>query len=401
MNRTEKPLQIAIVGGGIGGLTTAVALQKAGLRVDIFEQAQQFTELGAGIGLGKNAALVLNRLGLGEQIEAIKTPIRGLTLRTWRGEVVNKSDSAAPSNAFNSIPMHRADLLTLLHDALPEQIMHTGKKCVAFRQDDTSVQLSFADGSTFTADAIIAADGIHSLFRNSFHPDQPIFANQIAYRGLIPMERLTNAGLEEELQQFIMWMGPHRHFLIFPISRGRIMNVVAFVPPESDWRVESWTAAGDVEQLAAEFRDWDEKVARIISALDKTLRWALYDREHLDFWGVGRVTLLGDAAHAMLPHQGQGAGQSIEDAAFLARCLQRATQETLPQWLRFYEEQRKTRTTQVQQTTRVAGTLYDLPDNEVNRRGENFSPVERMKWVLNYDVDQAFDEALQAQTRLQ
>jgi salicylate hydroxylase len=139
-------------------------------------------------------------------------------------------------------------------------------------------------------------------------------------------------------------------------------------------------------------------VARIISALDKTLRWALYDREPLDFWGVGRVTLLGDAAHAMLPHQGQGAGQSIEDAAFLTRCLQQATQETLPQWLRFYEEQRKTRTTQVQQTTRVAGTLYDLPDSEVNRRGENFSFAERMKWLFNYDVDQAFDEALQLQT---
>jgi 2-polyprenyl-6-methoxyphenol hydroxylase-like FAD-dependent oxidoreductase len=156
--------------------------------------------------------------------------------------------------------------------------------------------------------------------KNGKHMDRTKKPLQIAIvgggiGGLTTAVALQKAGLREELQQITMWMGPHRHFLIFPISCGRLMNVVAFVPPESDWRVESWTAAGDVEQLAAEFRGWDEKVARIISALDKTLRWALYDREPLDFWGVGRVTLLGDAAHAMLPHQGQGAGQSIEDAA--------------------------------------------------------------------------------------
>jgi len=394
MKTTQKPLQIAIVGGGIGGLTAAVALWKAGLQVAVFEQAQQFTELGAGIGLGANAALVLNRLGLKEQIESIQTPVRSFSLHTWKGEAVNKLNLAATSSMFNTSPMHRADLLKVLHDALPPQIPHAGKKCVAFQQDDTGVQLSFADGSTFMADAIIAADGIHSLFRNTFHTDQPVFANQIAYRGLIPMERLAHSGLDEEIQQFTMWMGPYRHFLIYPISRGRLMNVVAFVPPESSWRVESWTAEGDVKQLATEFRDWDEKVTRVISKLDTTLRWALYDREPLDFWGVGRVTLLGDAAHAMLPHQGQGAGQSIEDAAFLARCLQQATHETIPQWLRFYEEQRKARTTKVQQTTRVAGQLYDLPDHEIERRGERFSLAERMQWLFNYDVDQAFDEAL-------
>lgn len=391
----EKRLRVAVVGGGIGGLTTAIALREAGLQVEVFEQAPKVSEVGAGLGVAPNAVEVLKRLGLGKQIAAIETPLDGFTLRRWNGQIINHLKASETRSYIDGSPVHRADLLMMLHDALPEEVVHAGKKCVGLQQDKSGVQIAFADGSTSIADAVIGADGIHSVVRNMYHTDQPVFSNQIAYRGLVPMERLSEIVSEEEMQQSSMWLGPQKHFLVYPISRGRIMNMVAFVPPEGDWRVESWTARGEVKQLAEEFRGWDEKVVKIINALDSTLRWALYDREPLDFWSVGRVTLVGDAAHAMLPHQGQGAGQSIEDARFLALSLQQATRETIPQWLKFYEEQRRGHTARVQQTTRVMGQLYDLPDDDVARRGENFSFADHVQWIVDYDVDQAFQAALQ------
>ncbi len=394
MMMTKQTLHVAIVGGGISGLTAALALRKAGLQVDVFEQAQQFTEVGAGISLGPNAALVLKRLGLEEQVTTLMTPLQGFSTYHWDGQAIDTRDSfvttmVAVGPALASL--HRADLLKLLLDALPQEILHTDKRCVGLRQDGSRVHLFFADRSSFTADVVIGADGIHSLLRSTFHTDKPIFSQKIAYRGLIPMERLSFLGTER--QRACLWMGPHKYFLTYPISQGRLMNIVAFVPPEGDWHVESWTAQGDVKQLAAEFAGWDKKLCRLIDALDTTQRWALYDREPLPFWSSGHITLLGDAAHAMLPNQGQGAGQGIEDAAFLAHCLHQATSETIPHWLTFYEQQRKPRTSRVQQVSRLSGRLYGLPDEEVSSR---YNTRLAMEWLWDYDVDQAFDEALKA-----
>ncbi|BCL77781.1 putative salicylate hydroxylase [Ktedonobacteria bacterium brp13] len=389
----KKPLNIAVIGGGIGGLTATLALQQAGLHAELYEQAPQFSEVGAGIGLGPNAVRILQRLGLGKQLDAIRAPVTGFVFRHWNdGKLINDQQQNAENEYIGGWPVHRAELITILYEAIPHERLHTGKHCQSLTQDTEHVYITFEDGTQVTADAVVGADGIHSVVRNTYHTDQPIFSNQIAYRGLVPMKRLTFLG--DEAHKFTMWMGPQRHFLIYPVSRGTVMNVVAFVPPEGNWRVESWAAHGEVKDLAKEFDTWDPHVQKIIQAMDNTMRWALYDRDPLDFWTQGRVTLLGDAAHAMLPHQGQGAGQSIEDALILAYSLREADTETVSAWLQFYEALRKPRTTRVQETTRSAGKLYDLPDSEIYRRGESFSFSNRSTWLWNYDADQAFKQAM-------
>jgi salicylate hydroxylase len=389
-----KAPRIAIIGGGIGGLTLALALQRVGLQADVFEQAPQFTGIGAGVSLGPNAVRILQRLGLAEKLDAIQSLVTGFTFKRWQnGEIISDQHEALAYDYFGGLPVHRADILNILRTALPQSSLHTNKRCTSLTQSNEQISVSFADSSTFAADLLVGADGIHSVVRNTFHTDQPVFSNQIAYRGLLPMDRLSFLG--EDRHKFCMWLGPERHFLIYPVSRGTLLNVVAFVPPEGDWRIESWGAQGDLNQLASEFSGWDPAVLHVIQAMDSTMRWALYDREPLDYWSVGRVTLLGDAAHAMLPHQGQGAGQSIEDAMILAHCLQESTGENISAWLKFYESLRKPRTTRVQETTRIAGKLYDLPDSETYRRGDNFSFSARSTWLWNYDSDQAFVEAKQ------
>jgi salicylate hydroxylase len=387
------PFHIAIVGGGIGGLTTALALRQAGFQVDVFEQASRLKEVGAGVDLGPNAVRLLFRLGLEKQLAAITAPAVQNTYRRWNdGQIVESFSRTEGQNKEVALSggMHRAELLDLLLNALPQACLHTGKHCIQVQQHENKCQVSFADGSAFTADVLLGADGIHSVVRKSCSSDTPVFSGQIAYRGLIPMERLTFLG--ESAWDTTIWMGPDRHFLLYPISQRRLMNLVAFVPARDDWRVESWSAEGNVEDLVNEFTGWDRAVVATIHELEHTMRWALYDREPLERWSSGAITLLGDAAHAMLPHQGQGAGQSIEDAIVLTRCLQEARQETLAAWLQRYEALRKPRATFVQQTSRISGEIYDWRIQLAQRRHDLSELRVRLKQLWTYDAEQAFSE---------
>jgi salicylate hydroxylase len=182
--------------------------------------------------------------------------------------------------------------------------------------------------------------------------------------------------------------------LTFPVARGELMNMVAFVPADDAWAEESWTAPGEVDVLARHFEGWEAEATGVVRALDGTMRWALYDREPLPSWSFGRVTLLGDAAHAMLPHQGQGAVQSIEDAAVLARCLERAGREDVSEWLKLYERVRRPRAERVQQASRITGEIYRLADAEEQERLVPTALSTRGEWLWNYDADRAFEEAL-------
>jgi len=250
----------------------------------------------------------------------------------------------------------------------------------------------FADGGEAAADVVVGADGIHSTIRSLHHEDRPVFSGTIAYRGLIPMERLPFIADERHLLTF--WFGPRRHFLTFPVAGGSLMNLVAFVPADVGWAEESWTAPGSVDDLARQFAGWDARVLGTVHALDGTMRWALYDRDPLPAWSFGRVTLLGDAAHAMLPHQGQGAAQSIEDAVVLARCLERSERGTVAGWLRLYERVRRPRTERVQAASRLAGEIYDLADEAEQERRVPSVLATRGEWLWNYDADAAFEAAL-------
>jgi salicylate hydroxylase len=388
-----RPLRVAIIGGGIGGLTAGLALHRSGLRVDVYEQAAEFTEVGAGVSLGPNALTLLRRLGLEQELDAIAARPSGYEMRRGRdGKVLFETHSSGPLREMKPLTMHRGHLLKVLEGSVPPERLHPGRRCTRVEEREGQVTVSFDDGSTAGADVVVGADGIHSTVRSMYYDDTPVFSGTIAYRGLIPMDRLPF--LNEERHHLTFWFGPRRHLLTFPVARGLVMNAVAFVPADDGWAEESWTAPGDVDALARHFDGWEASAVGVVRALDGTMRWALYDREPLPAWSVGRVALLGDAAHAMLPHQGQGAVQSIEDAFVLARCLERAGPADVSDWLKLYERVRKQRAERVQQASRITGEIYRLADAEEQERLVPSALSTRGEWLWNYDADRAFEEAL-------
>jgi salicylate hydroxylase len=389
----QHSLHVAVVGGGIGGLATALALLRQGLDVHVYEQAETFTEVGAGVALGPNAMLLLDRLGVGEEVRAVAAHPTGYEMRRGRdGKVLFETHSSGPLGTMRSTTVHRAHLLGVLEQSVPSGRLHPGKRCVAVKESAGAAVARFQGGSTVSADAVVGADGIHSVVRSIFHRDEPVFSKTVAYRGLIPMKRL--AALGDAREHLTFWFGPRQHFLTFPVARGELMNLVAFVHAAEPWPAASWTVPGEVADLARDFAGWEPTVQAVIEGLDHTTRWALYDREPLDSWSFGRVTLLGDAAHAMLPHQGQGAVQSIEDAVVLARCLAQAEHDTVADWLEFYERVRRPRAEQVHEASRVTGEIYRLADAQEQERRVPSALATRGNWLWNYDADQAFEEAL-------
>jgi salicylate hydroxylase len=391
-----RPLDVAVLGGGIGGLTAALALFRRGLNAQVYEQAHEFVEVGAGVSLGPNALRLLDRLGLAGEIDGIAARPSGYEMRRGRdGKVIFETHSSGPLQRMRSVTLHRGHLLKVLEQALPVERLHPNRRGMRVEDLGDRARVCFQDGSTVDADVVVGADGIHSVVRSMFYDDAPVFSGTIAYRGLIPMERLP--GLSGEREHFTFWFAPRQHFLTFPVARGSLMNMVAFVPADG-WSEESWTAPGDVGDLLRHYDDWEPRVPEVIRGLDRTMRWGLYDREPLPAWSFGRVTLLGDAAHAMLPHQGQGAVQSIEDAVVLARCLEHAEPETVGPWLDLYQRVRQPRTERVQAASRLTGEIYGLDDADEQERLAPTAVASRGEWLWNYDADAAFEEALASST---
>jgi salicylate hydroxylase len=268
--------------------------------------------------------------------------------------------------------VHRADMVAVLAAALPQGVVHTGHRCVRFSQHNEFAVVSFDNGVSVKADVVIAADGIHSVLqRYVVDATVPVFSGTVAYRGLIPASRLQ--GWPEYL---VSWGGGGKHLLVFPVRGGELLNYVGFVPADEHMR-ESWSAPGDPATLAAEFADWNPQARRLLAHVDTTFTWGLYDREPLTRWTQGRLCLLGDAAHAMLPHMGQGANQAIEDAMALATFLRRASAADVPEALTRYETLRRDRTAHVQRFSRMNGVRLDYG-----------SVVRFMQpWVRDYDVE--------------
>ncbi|WP_326836911.1 FAD-dependent oxidoreductase [Amycolatopsis rhabdoformis] len=396
------PLRVAVVGGGIGGLTAALALLRRGLDVRLYEQAPAFTEVGAGVGLTPNGHRLLNRLGL--RLGECATPLLdGLFCRA-DGTVVSKlavgEDSANPT-----IGLHRADLVAALSAELSHDVVRTGHRCVGVTQHEHHLTAHFAHGPSVAADAIIAADGIHSSLRRFVTtPTPPVFSGSVAYRGVVASERVP----QWPRNATRTWLGAGKHFLVYPIRAGRLLNYVAFVPaddpardtsPVPDVRAreprsasaarprESWSAPGDPAALRAEFAGWDPLVSAVLAQVDTTFRWGLYDRAPLPRWTSGHLTLLGDAAHPMLPHLGQGANQSIEDASAVALLLADATPADVPSALALYESVRRPRTTRVQHQSRVAGTLYGTTGSVPKRDTELRTHSDALAWLHDYDAE--------------
>jgi 2-polyprenyl-6-methoxyphenol hydroxylase-like FAD-dependent oxidoreductase len=387
-------LRIAVVGGGIAGLAAAGFLHRAGLRATVYEQAGRISEVGAGLVVAPNAVRLIRRLGAIERFEKVAVPLEtGWEFRRWQdGRVLFSQRMGTDCERLYGewcYTAHRADLLDVLLSAVPDPGPRLAKRCVAVRRGADDVELAFADGSTATADVVIGADGTHSVVRGLLDPGPATFSGVCAYRALIPAELAPEFALRPAQT---LWLGPDHHVVTYPISAGRYVNLVAFAPAH-DWRVESWTAEGSVDDLRAEFADWDPQLGRLLAAADRTGRWALLDRDPLPRWTDGPITVTGDAAHPMFPFFAQGAAQAIEDGAALAGCLAAGGGDPAAA-LRRYEALRKPRTTRLQAVSHERLHVNHLPDGPGQQardaRLAREDPLAHNGWIYGHDPEQAF-----------
>jgi salicylate hydroxylase len=377
-------LTVVIIGGGIGGLFAANALIARGFDVSVHEQAPALGEVGAGVFLTPNSVRHLQRVGLGDQVER-----RGA--RVGHGSHYFRHDGApiAPVQVTDSagwnatFGMHRADLVEMLSRALPSGVVRTGHRGTGFEQTSEVARVSFANGAVAEGDVVIAADGIHSDLRHYVAPpSRPVFHGSVAYRGVLPHRRIPHWPTD----CWQMWLGKGKHFLSFPVRSGELINYVGFVPADAEMQ-ESWSAPGDPDVLRREFEGWDPRIETLLSQVEKTFRWALYDREPLPTWTCGRLTLLGDAAHPMLPHLGQGANQSIEDGMALATIFAQTHRDEVPAALQAYERLRRERVAEVQLGARKHGLRVDsLSGDLATRDAELVAHAEFRKQLYSYDV---------------
>jgi salicylate hydroxylase len=343
-----------VLGGGIGGLTAALSLIDAGHQVRVFEQAAAVTAVGAGLQLSPNAARVLHNLGLGSALRETAVLPVALESRHWQdGRLLGNYEingSPAPYGAPHYL-IYRPDLLAALAAALPGGVMSLGCRAIAVSQDDASATVSFADGGEASGDFIVGADGIHSVVRSAlFGPDKPVFSGTVAYRGLLPAAKVRHLQIPNTSTK---WWGPvpDHHLVHYHIAGGDLVNVVGIVPEE--WHTESWTARGAVPDFAAAFAGFHRPVPELIDAVEETYKFAIYDRPPLPEWTSGRISLLGDACHPMVPFMAQGAAMAVEDAAILGRVMAGAGPGDVPGALLRYGHIRQQRTSRMQEGSRA------------------------------------------------
>jgi salicylate hydroxylase len=389
-------IKVLIAGAGIGGLTAALALLKRGIDVDVYEQAAELKEVGAGVQLSANGTRVLHLLGVGEALAALSCEAAGKEVRLWStGQTWKLFDLGAESIArygFPYLTVYRPDLLAVLAEAVRREkadAIHLGTKCSAFTQAGR-VKLQ-AGNEQIEGDALVGADGVHSRIRQGlFGSDKPTFTGNIAWRGIAPMEKLP-----ARMARLVgsNWIGPGGHVVHYPLRGGTLMNFVG-LRERADWQIESWSTRGTTEEVLADFRDWNEDVQILIRSLAAPYKWAMMVREPMPKWSVGRVTLLGDACHSMLPMLAQGAVMAIEDGYILARCLSEVP--GVPAALSRYEEARRERTGKVVEGSAANAQRFHNPQLADPAEAEKYvehewNPAriaERYEWLFRYDVTQ-------------
>ncbi|TDD80355.1 FAD-dependent monooxygenase [Actinomadura rubrisoli] len=389
--------EIAILGGGIGGLAAAAFLRRAGLGSTVYEQAPELREVGAGLVVAPNAARLLRRLGVMEPLlrSAVRLDV-GWEFRRWQdGTVLSAEDLATACERLygeHTYTVHRADLVDAIGRAVPAGTVRLGKRCTALDVRGERPSLRFDDGEVTGADIVIGADGVHSVVRGAIAEPRPAASSGLCvFRALVPGERAPSFARRRAQT---LWIGPGRHLVHYPVSEGRFVNLVAFAPAGDD-SVESWTARATVGEFLLEFDGWDARLVDLIRASETPGRWALLDRAPLPRWSRGPVTLLGDAAHPMFPFFAQGAAQAIEDAAVLSRCLAEDIADP-PRALRRYEALRP-RTARLQAASHARSDVNHLPDGPGQRaRDTSFAetdPLVANGWIYEYDPDIAMAAA--------
>lgn len=399
MRAVSRALKVSVVGAGLGGLAAAIALRQRGFDVTVFEQSAEITEIGAGVQLGPNAMKVLMALGL-EQ-EAMKTafePERHVVRNFKTGRVVAatqmkgvyRSQFGAPYFGF-----HRADLQATLLQAVPSGDVRLNARCTGVRNDGQAAVITFADGSEVESDVVVGADGIHSLVRESLYgPESPRFTGVICWRGVVPTSIMPAGMVSPDMGA---WFGPHSTLVTYYVRRGELINWAALYDAH-DWREESWKTEGKPEEVMQTYADWHPAVNELIAKTGRLYKWALFDREPLPQWSTGRITLLGDSAHPMLPYLAQGACMAVEDGYVLASELARPGVDAA-QALKNYEALRRPRTARVQLASR-ARTRVNQATSPIARLGRDLAYAVRkfinpakhtygVEWIYGHDVTAA------------
>ena len=365
-----------------------------GFDVNVFEQAATISEVGAGIQVSPNASCVLHGLGLADALSAMGVRPLAFHQRRWDdGRTLLRAplgDVIVEAFGFPHYQTHRADLLSVLVAALPPERLHVGHRLVGLVQGADHAEAAFENGIRVDADVLIGADGIHSFVREAlFGRQAPHFTGCVAYRGLVPSERLRNLELEVTAQ---LWLGPGGHFIHYFVQNKRLVNFVAIIEQDS-WMRESWVDRADLSDALAAYEGWHPQVNAIVGAVDESFVWALFDREPLERWTDGRIALLGDACHPMLPFMAQGAAQAIEDGATLAACLANAGNGDPTQALRRYETLRQPRANRVQAMSAGNKTRFHLPDGpaQVERdalmaSGSTDFSLDAVAWLYDHDA---------------
>lgn len=385
-NSFMKKLNVLIVGGGIGGLAAAVAMQKAGLKVTVFEQSAAITEVGAGISISPNAALAIKALGLAEEFHRVAYAPEYQVVRHWESgkQLAQVTRGARLMETYGEryYTVHRADLQGLLAKAVsahdPDAI-RLGHRFERFEQDADGVTVHFSGGQSARGDVLLGADGVRSRVRSQlFGPEEVRFTGFIAYRGLVPMELVPKEAMDPACQ---VWMGRRLMLNRYPVSGGKLLNFVAFAL-RSGWEDEGWSTPASKAEILQDYAGWHPHVTKIIEAAPEAslFKWALCARSALMRWVDGRVALLGDAAHPVLPYLGQGAVMALEDSVILGRALSAAP--NIEEGLARYEAARVGRTRFIVERSTAMGQVWfgDTPETFVQD-----TPVDEALGLFAYD----------------
>jgi salicylate hydroxylase len=365
--------RIALIGAGIGGLTAARAFALRGFEVRVFEQSDELKEVGAGVQVAPNSTKVLRALGLEAPLKAAGYQPRSVVVRDWDdGRELRRTpmDQAEAKYGAGYYLLHRADLLNILAEPVRGVTVELGARVEAVASTDKQAVVTLAGGRQFEADLVAGCDGIHSLVRKTLHGAQsPRFTGNMCWRALTPVDAFPPGLVAPDMT---IWMGPLGHIVVYYIRGGQFVNMVASREADT-WVEESWSVSSSAAEMSAAFPKVGGDMRLLIDRAQRCFKWGLFDRDPLPWWSRGRITLLGDAAHPMLPFLAQGAAMAIEDGFVLAREVA-AAPDDIPVALQRYEAIRRPRTTDVQLAARAQAGIFHLT-----------SPLARLKRLLKLD----------------